>query len=99
MTLQKNIWMRFSTLHWRLSQASGVNLKNLKKGDEDPPPLVLKSLPPGLRYEFLDKEGKYPVILDNKLSSEENTKLLEVLVKQHETFGYTLNDIKVSILP
>jgi hypothetical protein len=66
----------------------------MRKGDEVPPPLELKSLPEDLRYEFLDEEKKCPVIINSRLSSIEVRSLLDVLIKHDKVFEYSLKDIK-----
>ena len=65
-----------------------------RKGDEELPPPELKTLPEGLRYEYLDKEGKHPVIINDNLSLEQNQKLVTTLIDKREAFGYALSDIK-----
>ena len=66
----------------------------VRKGDEEPPPIELKPLPDDLRYEYLDDENKCPIIISKGLSENETNKLISVLSKQREAFGYTLSDIK-----
>jgi hypothetical protein len=53
-----------------------------------------KSLPKGLKYEFLDPDRTYPVILSNELSPEENEKLLILMKKHRKVIGYSSNDLK-----
>ena len=65
-----------------------------RKGNEELPQPKLKTLPEGPRYEFLDKEGKHPVIINDRLPIEESQKLVTTLTKKHEAFGYVLSDIK-----
>jgi hypothetical protein len=64
-----------------------------RKEDEEPSPVELKPLPDGLRYEYLDEKGIYPIIVNDKLSKIENKKLLNVHVEQCEACD-TLSDIK-----
>jgi len=66
----------------------------VRKEDEEPPPIELKQLLDNMRYEFLDNENKCPVIISKNLSENERNKLILVLVKHREAFGYTLSDIK-----
>ena len=63
---------------------------------EQPPrqPTKLKPLPSGLRYAFLNDNTKTPVIISDKLSDEETTKLITVLEKHRAVFGYSLQDLK-----
>ena len=60
--------------------------------DERPsrPPIELKPLPSDLRYAFLNRDTESPVIISNKLSDVETTKLLAVLEKHRPVFGYSL---------
>jgi len=60
--------------------------------DERPsrPPVELKPLPSGLRYAFLNCDTESPVIISNKLSDVETTKLLAILEKHRPVFGYSL---------
>ena len=50
---------------------------------EQPPrqPIELKPLPSGLRYAFLNDNTETPVIIRDKLSDEETSKLIDVLEK------------------
>jgi hypothetical protein len=66
----------------------------VRKGDEDPPPLELKTLPEDLIYEFLDEEKKCPVIINSRFSSIEVRSSLDVLINHDKVFRYYLNDIK-----
>ena len=64
------------------------------KGNEALPPPEPKTLPEGLRYAYLDEEDKQPVIVDDRLSSEQTQKLVTTLKEKREAFAYTLSDIK-----
>ena len=57
-------------------------------------PIELKPLPSGLRYAFLNDNTETPVIISDKLSDEETTKLIAVLEKHRAVFGYSLQDLK-----
>ena len=63
---------------------------------EQPPrqPIELKTLPSGLHYAFLNDNTETIVIISNKLSDEETTKLIAVLEKHRAVFGYSLQDLK-----
>jgi hypothetical protein len=54
----------------------------------------LKTLPKGLKYEFLGLDKTYPVIMSDELSPEENEKLLILLKKHRKVIGHSINDIK-----
>ena len=66
----------------------------------DPPPpkgdpvFELKQLPDTLKYDYLDENKIYPVIITANLSEHEEKKLLKTLKKQHAAIGYTLDDLK-----
>jgi hypothetical protein len=55
---------------------------------------VLKPLPSGLKYAFLNNNRESPVIISDKLSEDETLWLLTVLEKHRSTFGYSLEDLK-----
>ena len=64
-----------------------------------PPPkedpfLDLKHLHDNLKYAHIDDKKMYPVIISSKLSGEEETKLLHILMKHRGALGYTLDDLK-----
>ena len=54
----------------------------------------LKTLPKDLRYEFLDRELKQPVIVNANLGKIETEKLLHVLRKYLSALGYNISDLK-----
>ena len=58
------------------------------------PPVELKPLPAGLRYAFLNGDRETPVIISDKLSDEETSKLIAILEKHRSVFGYSLQDLK-----
>src|SRR6185503_14506274 len=58
------------------------------------PPIVLKILPDGLRYAFLNGDTQTPVIISSHLSNKETAKLLAILEKHRPVFGYSLQDLK-----
>ncbi|XP_015940651.1 uncharacterized protein LOC107466176 [Arachis duranensis] len=53
----------------------------------------LKPLPSHLKYAFLEKNQRFPVIIASELSSEEEGKLLDVLKKHKKAIGWSLADI------
>jgi hypothetical protein len=54
-------------------------------------PLVeLRPLPAGLRYAFLNGDQETPVIISDKLSDKEMSKLITVLEKHRSVFAYSL---------
>jgi hypothetical protein len=58
------------------------------------PPVELKPLPAGLHYAFLNGDKNTLVIISNKLSDEETSKLIAILEKHRSVFGYSLQDLK-----
>jgi hypothetical protein len=58
------------------------------------PPIELKPLPSELKYDFLNNDQDFPVIISDKLSQEESLCLISVLEKHHAAFGYSLYDLK-----
>ena len=63
---------------------------------ESPPrsPIELKPLPAGLHYAFLHGDSQSPVIISDKLSEEESTRLITILEKHRTVLGYSLEDLK-----
>ena len=51
------------------------------------PSVELKPLPTGLRYAFLNGDKETPVIISNKLSDVETSKLIAILEKHRSVFG------------
>jgi hypothetical protein len=54
------------------------------------PPIELNPLPSSLCYAFLNGDIESLVIISNKLSDMETTKLLAVLEKHRPVFGYSI---------
>ena len=55
---------------------------------------MLKPLPSGLKYAFLNNDRESPMIISDKISEDETLWLLTVLEKHRSTFGYSLEDLK-----
>ncbi|GJU77772.1 DNA-directed DNA polymerase [Tanacetum coccineum] len=51
----------------------------LKPSSMEPPKLELKELPEHLEYDFLQENNQLPVVISSALSTDEKTRLLEVL--------------------
>ena len=51
------------------------------------PPIELKPLPSGLRYIFLNSDIESSMIINDKLSVEETTKLIAILEKHQPVLG------------
>ncbi|XP_058732930.1 uncharacterized protein LOC131604512 [Vicia villosa] len=77
-----------------------MNDKDEKVETLDPPKEVketkteLKLLPALLKYVFLDKEGKKPVVISSKLTTQEEERLLQILQKNKAAIGWVLADLK-----
>ncbi|XP_058725862.1 uncharacterized protein LOC131597169 [Vicia villosa] len=56
--------------------------------------IELKMLPPHLKYVFLGDNFTKPVIISNSLSTQEETRLIEVLKKHEGAIGWVLSDLK-----
>ena len=54
------------------------------------PPVELKPLPAGPLYAFLNGNKNTHVIISDKLSDEETSKLIIILEKHRSVFGYSL---------
>ena len=64
---------------------------DLSKEEVPARPLVeLKPLPAGLRYAFLNGDKQSHVIISDKLTDEETSKLIAILEKHRSVFGYSL---------
>jgi hypothetical protein len=70
------------------------DIGEIKPEEPQVPEVDLKPLPKGLKYEFLAPEKTYPVIVSDKLSPEENEKLLILLKKHRKVIGNSINDLK-----
>jgi hypothetical protein len=55
---------------------------------------VLKPLPLGLKYAFLNNDRDSSVIISDKLSKDETLWLLTVLERHRFAFSYSLKDLK-----
>ncbi|XP_058784178.1 uncharacterized protein LOC131658947 [Vicia villosa] len=84
-----------------LEKGGNMNDKDGKVETLDPPievketKMELKLLPTHLKYVFLDKEGKKPVVISSKLTTQEEERLLQILQKNKAAIGWVLADLKV----
>ncbi|KAI3755784.1 hypothetical protein L1987_55590 [Smallanthus sonchifolius] len=58
------------------------------------PELELKTLPNHLKYVYLGEKETLPVIISNKLTSEQEVELVNTLKRYKEAIGWTIADIK-----
>jgi hypothetical protein len=70
------------------------DIGEIKPEEPQVPKVDLKPLPKGLKYEFLGPDKSDPVIVSDKLSPEENEKLLNLLKKHRKVIRYSINDLK-----
>jgi hypothetical protein len=70
------------------------DIGEIKPEEPQVPEVDLKRLPKGLKYEFLGPDKTYLVIVSDKLSPEENEKLLNLLKNHRKVIGYSINDLK-----
>ena len=53
----------------------------------------LKTLPPGLKYAYLEEDEAFPVIVTSNLTEELEKELLEVIRRNKKAIGWTLSDL------
>ncbi|GJY33853.1 reverse transcriptase domain-containing protein [Tanacetum coccineum] len=66
----------------------------LKPSSVEPPKLELKELPEHLEYAFLRENNQLPVVISSALSTDEKTRLLEVLRNHKRAIAWSITDIK-----
>ncbi|GKB63835.1 putative reverse transcriptase domain-containing protein [Tanacetum coccineum] len=66
----------------------------LKPSSMEPPKLELKELPEHLEYAFLQDNNQLPVVISSALSTDEKTRLLEVLQNHKGAIAWSIADIK-----
>jgi len=65
-----------------------------KNSPPEKPKLELKTLPMHLKYAFLEENEVKLVVINNDLSSEEETLLMEVLREHKGDIGWHISDLK-----
>ncbi|GKA86041.1 putative nucleotidyltransferase, ribonuclease H [Tanacetum coccineum] len=75
-------------LEWKASS------NQLKPSSVEPPKLELKELPEHLEYAFLEEDNQLPVVIASALSTDEKTRLLEVLRNHKGAIAWSIADIK-----
>ncbi|KAJ9556674.1 hypothetical protein OSB04_011288 [Centaurea solstitialis] len=68
--------------------------KTLVPSLEVPPNLELKQLPSHLKYAFLEKPDKLPVIISSTLEEDQENQLIQVLKQHTKAIGWTIADLK-----
>ncbi|XP_042062279.1 uncharacterized protein LOC121806312 [Salvia splendens] len=85
-----------------LHEPEGLITKEVKKNplpqDTSSAKKQLKTLPPGLRYAYLEENERFLVIINNNLTRKQEEELLEVLRRNKTIIGWTLSDL-VGISP
>ncbi|GJX90560.1 DNA-directed DNA polymerase [Tanacetum coccineum] len=66
----------------------------LKPSSVEPPKLELKELPEHLEYAFLQENNQLLVVISSALSTDEKTRLLEVLRNHKGAIAWSIADIK-----
>ncbi|GJW77386.1 reverse transcriptase domain-containing protein [Tanacetum coccineum] len=66
----------------------------LKPSSVEPLKLELKELPEHLEYAFLHENNQLPVVISSALSTDEKTRLLEVLRNHKGAIAWSIADIK-----
>ncbi|GJT46902.1 hypothetical protein Tco_0955617, partial [Tanacetum coccineum] len=66
----------------------------LRPSSVEPPKLELKELPEHLEYAFLQENNQLPVVISSALSTDEKTRLLEVLRNHKGAIAWSIADIK-----
>nr|GEX61807.1 reverse transcriptase domain-containing protein [Tanacetum cinerariifolium] len=69
-------------------------LKIIKSYIDDPSKLELKDLTSHLKYAFLERTNKLPVIIAKNLKDEEKARLLKVLKLHKRAIAWKISDIK-----
>ena len=65
--------------HGNLEEEKFEDIGELDQKEDGAPDVEMKSLPKGLKYEFLGDGKTFPVIISDELSTEETEKLLNLL--------------------
>ncbi|PWG73603.1 hypothetical protein DF186_22220, partial [Enterococcus hirae] len=55
-----------------------------KKKNTEPPKLKLKTLPPSLKYIYLNTNNTQPVIINSNLNKKQKEKLIQILETTQE---------------
>ncbi|KAK8954477.1 hypothetical protein KSP39_PZI002182 [Platanthera zijinensis] len=80
----------------RSSPPEPIGLESIKitTSYEVPPTLELKQLPEHLKYVFLEKDSKLPVIISSTLCDSEIFELIQILNRHRRAIAWQLSDIK-----
>ena len=64
---------------------------------EQPPTLELKPLPSHLKYDYLERDGKLPIIISALLTDEKEKKLLQVIKDQRRLNPQLMEVVKKKV--
>nr|GEX69317.1 DNA-directed DNA polymerase [Tanacetum cinerariifolium] len=76
------------------NELKACEAKTIKSSVDEPPEVELKDLPPHLKYEFLEGDNKFPVIIAKELGDEEKAALIKVLKSHKRAIAWKLFDIQ-----
>ena len=79
---------------WKYETLKGSTKERPKPSIEEPPTFELKPLPFHLKYAFLNKNDKLPIIISSSLTDLQENKLLRILRAYKKALGWTIADIK-----
>ncbi|GJR98114.1 reverse transcriptase domain-containing protein [Tanacetum coccineum] len=66
----------------------------LKPSSVEPPKFKFQELPEHLEYTFLQEDNQLPVVISSALTTDEKTRLLEVLRNHKGAIAWSITDIK-----
>ena len=61
---------------------------------EEPPKLILKTLPIELKYAYLEEDKQCPVVISSALTIHQEDCLLEVIRRCKKAIGWQISDLK-----
>nr|CAN66942.1 hypothetical protein VITISV_010069 [Vitis vinifera] len=91
--MQEKLNESLGDLEEGLSEPSDL-LATLPAIKEEPPKLNLKSLPTELKYTYLEKNKKCPVVISSSLTTPQEMCLLEVLKRCKKAIEWQIYDLK-----
>ena len=65
-----------------------------KSVKEEPPKLILKSLPTELKYAYLEENKQSPVVISSSLTTTQEGCLFEILRRCKKVIGWKISDLK-----
>ena len=90
---QKSQGMNIVQRHWRKKKEEILSL--LTEGEaNEPQKLDIKPLPLELKYAYLKKHEKCPVVISSLLSNQQENSLLDILRENKQAIGWKITDLK-----